>query len=174
MRSDAERVYALQRAGKAERCLEIAQSLMRRRSLERYAWIHTYVLLEIATCRVNKGDVDAATLKLQQALSVAQSADLRLQALRAKVFLVETYDALGQTRATWALSQEGLEAVSEAAEHGRQPISFCMPSTTLRRREDFHGRLWVDGRGFRPRASSVRALHDVCFLCCRPDSGRWR
>jgi CHAT domain-containing protein len=110
MRSDAEMAYALQRLGKAGQCLDVAKPLLTRPVVDRYSWLHVYLLLEVASCSFDHGDIDEVTRDLEQALNISRSAELALQRLRAEGFLVSMYDALGQTRAVWTLSQEGLQS----------------------------------------------------------------
>lgn len=109
MRAKAETVYALQRSGKGGPCMQRAKALLAQPALQRYAWMHIYVLLEEASCGIDGLDVSGGVTETEEALRISRAAGLPLQALRAEGFLVTIYDMAGHTRQAWKMAQVGLE-----------------------------------------------------------------
>ncbi|SFR99659.1 CHAT domain-containing protein [Granulicella pectinivorans] len=122
LRAEAERVYAYQRMGKVDLCLDASTRLLAEPALQRYAWMHVYVALEHASCGIDKLEVSSSIAETEQTLHDARSAGLRLQMLRAESFLVTMYDMAGETRTSWILAQSGLETCLEG--HGARMSTY--------------------------------------------------
>ena len=135
LRAEVEQSYSFARQGRAKECLAIADPLLRSHTLERYVWMHVYLLLNRATCSGATGDVEQFTQNTTEGMRLAREASLPLHLLRAEGFLVESSNALGDTQTAWKLTQQGLR---ECADHRgtRMPAYQFLESSYTTVRDD--------------------------------------
>jgi CHAT domain-containing protein/cytochrome c-type biogenesis protein CcmH/NrfG len=108
-RARLERLYALDRAGQGQSCLDGTRSLMPQLAGHRYPWLLARLQLRLAACLDSLGKQGDRHLVLEQTRSLVESAgypDLRIQVL-ARAAAFETMK--GNRRKAWALDVQGLK-----------------------------------------------------------------
>jgi CHAT domain-containing protein len=109
LRARVEMTYSMQRMGRSQECLRLAEKIKRDRKLQQYSWLSGFFLLEEGACHSSNGDMVALKQGATQALELSRADGFPLQVLRAQGFLVDGLEALGQTQAAWTLAGRGLE-----------------------------------------------------------------
>jgi CHAT domain-containing protein/tetratricopeptide (TPR) repeat protein len=108
LRAQLERIYALDRSGQGQRCLDGTEALAPELAGQRYPWIRARLQLELASCLESVGTQGAQHLAVQQALRLAESANYPVLRLRALAFAAIFETDKGNRRKAWALDVQSL------------------------------------------------------------------
>jgi CHAT domain-containing protein/tetratricopeptide (TPR) repeat protein len=114
LRARVEMLYALQRLGHSDRCMQVAQSFFAGSRLKGYAWLYGYQILESAVCNASRGDSQNFLDAIHRALALAGNHSFPIQQMRAQGMLVDTLDAVGQHDEAWQAAAQGLQSCASA------------------------------------------------------------
>jgi CHAT domain-containing protein len=109
LRAQLETVYSLHRAQLPRACLSAAAPLLLQLSIPKYPWMRAQVLVEMATCDSMLEQLDLATSRVQEALSIATQSGYPAMWLRA-IGISATIDTdEGNAARAWSKDLEGLQ-----------------------------------------------------------------
>jgi CHAT domain-containing protein/tetratricopeptide (TPR) repeat protein len=108
VRSQLERVYALQRAQQGDRCLTASKDLAGRLAGHDFGWISAQLLMEEASCQGKMGDLGRSERLSNQALASAQQGHFTQLQLRALAIAADIELSKGRSEHAWAYDRQGL------------------------------------------------------------------
>ena len=108
-RAKLERIYALDRSGQGQDCLDAAQALLRQIAGRRYPWLFVQLQLEVAGCAGSVGQQDMQHRALEKALLLAGPSGYRVLQLRVLAYAAEIELNKGNRSRAWALDVKGLK-----------------------------------------------------------------
>jgi CHAT domain-containing protein len=109
LRAQAEHVYSLQRMGRGKDCLDEATPLLTNPHVSSYAWMHSYLQLEAASCNGSLGNPGAVLIELQNEISAANHANLPIVSLRGTGFMAEARLQDKDVQGAWVAGVAGLK-----------------------------------------------------------------
>lgn len=108
-RAKLERIYALDRSGQAQQCLDAAEALLPRLAGRRYSWLFVRLHLELAGCAGSVGQKGMQHRAMETALLLAGPSGYRALQLRVLAYASDIESYNGNRRKAWALDLEGLK-----------------------------------------------------------------
>ena len=108
-RAKLERIYALDRSGQAQQCLDAAETLLPQLAGRRYLWLFVQLHLELAGCAGSAGQQGMQHRAVEKALLLARPSGYRVLQLRVLAYAAAIESYKGNRPKAWALDAEGLK-----------------------------------------------------------------
>ena len=140
LRAQAEHVYSFQRLGRAKDCLNEATPLLANPSVGHYAWMHSYLQLEVSSCHAILGEVIAAIQDAEAEVKASQEANLPIVNLRGVGFIAEDRMVRKEVQAAWSASAEGMRRSYLIRKSSARQYQFLF---VMRRAADSLGLAWT-------------------------------
>jgi len=108
-RSEVEEIYALQRMGRAQDCLDLIHSPLLNSTLHGYPYFEATIQLEDAACEEMIGATQRSKRAIERARTAALSNNYKAIYERAQGFLASYYTIQGSPEQAWNLNVSGLQ-----------------------------------------------------------------